>query len=77
MSFDGAPIIDRTPVEGLYIDGGWCYGGFKATPGSGLVFSHLLARGENHPVGAPFSLSRFEEGRTYDEQGAGPMPHHR
>src|SRR6185295_5191962 len=34
MTMDGSPIIAKTPVDGLYIDGGWCYGGFKATPGS-------------------------------------------
>ena len=77
MSFDGAPIIGATPVEGLFLDGGWCYGGFKATPGSGFLNAHLLATGENHAVAAPFSLGRFEEGRTLDEAGAGPMPHHR
>src|SRR6202030_3250409 len=34
MSMDGSPIIDHAPVEGLYLNAGWCYGGFKATPGS-------------------------------------------
>ena len=37
MTMDGSPIIDRTPVDGLYLNCGWCYGGFKATPASGLV----------------------------------------
>ena len=35
MSMDGSPIIDHTPVPGLYLNAGWCYGGFKATPASG------------------------------------------
>ena len=35
MTMDGAPIIGKTPIDGLYLDGGWCYGGFKATPASG------------------------------------------
>ena len=35
MSMDGSPIIDRTPVDNLYLNTGWCYGGFKATPASG------------------------------------------
>jgi heterotetrameric sarcosine oxidase beta subunit len=39
MSMDGSPIIDRTPVEGLYLNAGWCYGGFKATPASGMCFA--------------------------------------
>lgn len=43
MSMDGSPIIDHTPVKGLYLNAGWCYGGFKATPASGYAFAHLLA----------------------------------
>ena len=34
MTMDGSPIIAKTPREGLYLNGGWCYGGFKATPAS-------------------------------------------
>ena len=26
MSMDGSPIIDRTPIDGLYLNCGWCYG---------------------------------------------------
>jgi hypothetical protein len=37
MSPDGSPIIDKTHIEGLYLNCGWCYGGFKAVPGSGNV----------------------------------------
>ena len=37
------PIIDKTPIDQLYLNAGWCYGGFKATPASGLCFAHLLA----------------------------------
>lgn len=77
MSFDGAPIIGPTPVEGLYLSGGWCYGGFKATPGSGWLFAHTMATGAPHPVNAPFSLDRFGRGATIDEAGAGPLPQHR
>src|ERR1700759_2771397 len=50
MTMDGSPIIDRTPIPGLYLNAGWCYGGFKATPASGYCFAQLLARGEPHPV---------------------------
>jgi len=35
MSMDGSPIIDKTPIPNLYLNCGWCYGGFKATPASG------------------------------------------
>ncbi len=74
MSFDGSPIISATPVEGLYLNGGWCYGGFKATPGSGRLYAHLLATGVPHGIAAPFSLDRFAQGATIDEAGAGPAP---
>ena len=77
MSFDGSPIIGTTPVDDLYLNAGWCYGGFKATPGSGWLYAHTLATGAPHPVNAPFSLDRFERGATIDEAGVGPMPHHR
>ena len=40
MSMDGSPIIDRTPLDGMYLNCGWCYGGFKATPASGWCFAH-------------------------------------
>ena len=32
MSMDGSPIIDKTGIDQLYLNTGWCYGGFKATP---------------------------------------------
>ena len=34
MTMDGSPIIGKLPVQVLYMTGGWCYGGFKATPAS-------------------------------------------
>ncbi len=74
MSMDGSPIIDRTPIEGLYLNGGWCYGGFKATPGSGLVFAHLLATGAPHEVATGLRLDRFSRGHIIDEGGRGPAP---
>ena len=74
MSFDGSPIIGPTPVDRLYLNGGWCYGGFKATPGSGWLYAHLLATGQSHDIAAPFSLDRFARGATIDETGTGPAP---
>ena len=77
MSFDGSPIIGTTPVHNLYLNGGWCYGGFKATPVSGWTFAHTLATGTPHALNAPFDLDRFRRGDTIDENGVGPMPNHR
>ena len=77
MSFDGSPIIGLTPVANLYLNGGWCYGGFKATPASGWTYAHTLATGAPHPLNAPFALDRFARGATIDELGVGPLPNHR
>jgi methylglutamate dehydrogenase subunit A len=77
MSFDGSPIIGETPVPNLYLNGGWCYGGFKATPASGWTYAHTLATGKPHALNAPFSLDRFERGATIDETGSGPLPNSR
>jgi sarcosine oxidase subunit beta len=74
MSMDGNPIISATPVAGLYLNGGWCYGGFKAIPAGGFVTAHLVATGSPHPLAAHFRLDRFREGRTIDERGVGPYP---
>jgi methylglutamate dehydrogenase subunit A len=74
MSMDGSPIIDRTGVDGLYLNAGWCYGGFKATPASGYCFAHLIARDASHPVAAAYRLDRFETGALIDEKGAGAQP---
>jgi sarcosine oxidase subunit beta len=74
MTMDGSPIIDFTPVKGLYLNAGWCYGGFKATPASGWCFAHLIANDEPHPVATAFRLDRFAEGRVIDEKGMGAQP---
>jgi sarcosine oxidase subunit beta len=72
MTPDGSPIIDRTGIDGLYIDCGWCYGGFKAVPASGDCFAHLIATDRPHPAAAGFRLDRFRTGRgLMDEEGTG------
>jgi len=74
MSMDGSPIIGPLPVPGLFMNGGWCYGGFKATPGSGWCFAWTLAKDEPHPLNAEFTLDRFQRGYVIDEKGAGADP---
>ena len=74
MSMDGSPIIDRTPIAGLYLNAGWCYGGFKATPASGWCFAHTMARDEPHHLNSAFRLDRFATGALLDERGAGAQP---
>jgi sarcosine oxidase subunit beta len=72
---DRSPIIGLTPVPGLFVNCGWGTGGFKATPGSGHVFAATIARGEPHPIAAPFSLDRFRTGRLIDEAAAAAVSH--
>ena len=72
---DASPIVGRTPVEGLYINCGWGTGGFKATPGSGWVFAHTIARDRPHDLNAAFTLERFGSGRLIDEHGAAAVSH--
>jgi methylglutamate dehydrogenase subunit A len=74
MSMDGSPIIDKTPVDRLYLNGAWNYGGFKATPAAGWCFAHLIACDEPHPVAAAYRLDRFARGDLIDERGAGAQP---
>lgn len=74
MSMDGSPIIDKTPIDGLYLNAGWCYGGFKATPASGWCFAHTIARNEPHKLNAAFRLDRFATGHLIDEKGQGATP---
>ncbi|MBY5986991.1 sarcosine oxidase subunit beta family protein [Roseovarius atlanticus] len=74
MSMDGSPFIDKTHIDGLYFNGGWCYGGFKATPASGFCYAHLLARDEPHPTATQMRLDRFMTGNLIDEKGMGNQP---
>ncbi len=71
MSMDGSPIMDRTHLANLYFNGGWCYGGFKATPASGYCFAHLLATDTPHETATAFRMDRFARGYLLDEKGVG------
>jgi sarcosine oxidase subunit beta len=71
---DASPIVDRGPLDGLYLNCGWGTGGFKATPGSGWAYAELIATGESALV-RPFSLDRFTTGALIDEHGAAAVAH--
>ncbi len=75
VTIDRSPLISKTPVENLFFNCGWGTGGFKATPGSGHVFAHSIARGEMHPIAAPFSINRFNTGALIDEGAAAAVAH--
>lgn len=74
MSMDGSPIITAGPLPGMYLNCGWCYGGFKATPASGLCFAYTIAKDAPHELTAPFTLDRFSRGTVIDDKGQGPTP---
>ena len=69
MSMDGSPIIDKTHIEGVYLNCGWCYGGFKATPVSGWTFAYTIAQDKLHELNSKFKLNRFNTGHLIDEKG--------
>ncbi|MEM7069540.1 MAG: sarcosine oxidase subunit beta family protein [Pseudomonadota bacterium] len=72
---DRSPILAKTPVKGLYVNCGWGTGGFKATPGSGNVFAHTIAKDEPHKINAGYTLERFYTGRLIDEAAAAAVAH--
>jgi methylglutamate dehydrogenase subunit A len=74
MSMDGSPIITTGPLPGMYLNCGWCYGGFKATPASGWCFAWTIAKDEPHDFNAPFTLDRFHRGMVIDDKGQGATP---
>ena len=72
MTPDGSFIIDKTHIEGFFVNAGWCYGGFKAVPASGYCMAHLMATGKPHEVAMKHRLDRFVTGRgLMDEEHSG------
>ena len=71
MTPDGSPFMGRTPIKNLYLNGGWCYQGFKATPAAGWCMAHTLAHDDEHPLIRHLALDRFERGNGSDEYGLG------
>ena len=74
MTMDGSFFICKTPIENLYLNAGWNYGGFKASPASGWYFADLIATEQPHKYIQNHNLERFEKGINIDERGAGPDP---
>ena len=74
MTMDGSFFICKTPIENLYLNAGWNYGGFKASPASGWYFADLIATELPHKYIQHHNLERFEKGINIDERGAGPDP---
>ena len=72
---DASPLISKTSIKGLYFNCGRGTGGFKATPGSGHLFAHTIAKDEPHALNAAFNINRFISGDLVDEHGAAAVAH--
>ncbi len=72
---DTTPIMGKTPVQNLYISGGWGTGGYKAIPVGGETMAYTIAKDEPHPLIADFGLERFERGALIDEGAASGVAH--
>ncbi len=74
MSMDGSHFLCKTPLDNLYLNAGWNYGGFKASPAAGWYLADLVANDRPDAKIEAFDLKRFERGLQIDERGAGPDP---
>lgn len=68
IAHDATPIVDQTPIPGLFVSAGW-WGGYKAIPAGGYALAHLLATGRPHRLTEPFGLSRFGHLEFVSESG--------
>jgi len=68
MTPDMAPILDANfAYDGLYLDCGWGYFGFKSGPVTGKYMAEFLAREEPPEILRPFALGRFLANRYLGE----------
>jgi sarcosine oxidase subunit beta len=72
---DTTPLMGLTPVQNLYISGGWGTGGYKAIPAGGDTMAHTIANGQPHPLIRDFGLERFKSGALIDEGAASGVEH--
>ncbi len=68
MTPDMAPIIEgNDPIEGLYLNCGWGYFGFKSGPITGKYLAQYMAAGERPDILKPFTLKRYQNNRLMGE----------
>lgn len=67
MTVDGAPIMGATGIEGLFIDAGWGYFGFKSSTGCGKNMAEYMATGRCPENIESLGIDRFYEGRMLPE----------
>jgi sarcosine oxidase subunit beta len=71
MTPDMAPIIDgNDPIDGLYINCGWGYFGFKSCSVTGKYMAQFMATDKCPDMLKPFNLRRFERHRLMGETAA-------
>ena len=75
ISPDTSPILGLTPIEGLFISGGWGTGGYKAIPAGGETMAWTIANGRPHELIQSFGLDRFARGALVDEGAASGVAH--
>ena len=75
VSPDSSPILDESPLPGLFVNCGFGTGGFKAIPAGGTMLAHLIATGRHHDISQPFQLRRFTTGRLIDEAAGSGIAH--
>lgn len=73
MTPDYAPIMGYAPgIDGFILTCGWGTWGFKAAPVAGKRIAELIDTKKTPEQIAPFSISRFGEGRLVNERAAAP-----
>ncbi len=72
---DTSPLMGLTPVQNLYISGGWGTGGYKAIPAGGETMAYTISNDRPHSLIEDFRLERFETGALIDEGAASGVSH--
>jgi sarcosine oxidase subunit beta len=72
---DTSPVMGLTPIEGLFVTGGWGTGGYKAIPAGGETMAWTIAKGRPHELIAAFGIDRFASGALLDEGAASGVAH--
>ena len=71
MTPDMAPVLHgNDPVEGLYLDVGWGYFGFKSCSAVGKHMAAYMASGNCPDMLKPFNLRRYENHQLMGETAA-------
>jgi sarcosine oxidase subunit beta len=72
---DTTPLMGHTPIQNLYISGGWGTGGYKAIPAGGDTMAYTIANDRPHPLIKDFGFERFKVGALIDEGAASGVAH--